>query len=511
MEIAFRVDASSKIGTGHVMRCLTLAKALDKNNVKISFICREANGSMHDYIRKEGFLVTTLPEDKNQFNIEAYDPPHAHWLGTSWKKDAEETIDILNSKIDFLIVDHYAIDYRWHEALREKAKYLMVIDDLADRKLSCDILLDQTHGRNKDDYEYLVPNNCKLLLGSDYALLRDEFFAMRLKAIKKRDEYSQLNRILISVGGMDPYNYTQKILKALEEVKWNKDPIIDVVVGNNKDQLNEIHHISNNHKLAINVIQDSKNMSELMVCADLAIGAGGSSSWERCCLGLPSLLIKVADNQEKVISELERACSARRIKDIKQDIIKECHDLSNDISAMLDMSRNAFNLVSGQGTKLVTSIINCAIARDGGSVTIRNANKNDADIMYEWQTNTNTRKFFKNKEIPTYKEHIEWMEKTLSELATFLYIIDYENQPAAVLRLNHNQGNPDFYLVSIYLSPDYYRRGIGEIALNYANTFFINSELRAEISEENIASINLFTKCGYTKNEEYGFYIRNSH
>ena len=229
MRVVFRVDASLQIGTGHVRRCLTLAQALKENGSTVDFICRKHVGNLINKIRSTGFNVFEfdLPV-ANKVDNKLF---HSPWLGTTQQQDAKDCIGTLQSaKADWLIVDHYGIDEDWQKYLKGNYQQLMVIDDLADRKHQCDILLDQTFGRKKLDYINLTPKDCKHLLGSKYALLRSEFAKLR-KFSAKRRRNSEFKKILITMGGVDTDNNTEQVLDKLEECHLSSDIEVTVVMG----------------------------------------------------------------------------------------------------------------------------------------------------------------------------------------------------------------------------------------------------------------------------------------
>ncbi|MGD9710315.1 MAG: UDP-2,4-diacetamido-2,4,6-trideoxy-beta-L-altropyranose hydrolase, partial [Halothiobacillaceae bacterium] len=236
MSVAFRVDASLDIGTGHVMRCLTLADALAAGGAECRFICREHPGHLIEHIRGKGYRVDALPVGASLLAINGEgrpteSPPHAHWLGCRWETDAAETRAILcQDKPDWLVVDHYALDARWEKALKGSYKKLMVIDDLADRPHACDLLLDQNLGREPGDYEALVSAHCRRLIGPQYALLRPEFAALREYSLQRRRR-PEPRRLLITMGGMDQPNATGKVLEALKTCPLPSDCQITVVMG----------------------------------------------------------------------------------------------------------------------------------------------------------------------------------------------------------------------------------------------------------------------------------------
>jgi UDP-2,4-diacetamido-2,4,6-trideoxy-beta-L-altropyranose hydrolase len=199
MRVAIRTDASSDIGTGHVMRCLALAEELKDKTAEVLFICREMPGHLADYIKEKGFLVSLLQSSENReiliTDIGAL--PHANWLGTTWEQDTQETYQILNKKPfwDWLIVDHYALDVRWDKSQRSFVNNIMVIDDLADRQHDCDILLDQNLYEGMElRYQELVPGTCKQLIGPKYALLRREFRKTRLRRRERDGSVARFSR-----------------------------------------------------------------------------------------------------------------------------------------------------------------------------------------------------------------------------------------------------------------------------------------------------------------------------
>jgi UDP-2,4-diacetamido-2,4,6-trideoxy-beta-L-altropyranose hydrolase len=247
---------------------------------------------------------------------------------------------------DLLVVDSYALGQHWHQKLRAHTKKILVIDDLADRQFDCDILLNQNLGVEEKVYEGRVPRDCKLLLGCNYALLRPEFSETRIEALEKRLYNTEIENILVSLGGSDIDNVTYDILQQLDS-KFN----IVVVLGKTSPNIKMIKAYAKNKN--IEVIVDANNMSELMLNADIAIGAGGSTSWERCCLGLPTLLCVLADNQRGAAERLEDQGAVIIIKNLKTDLqlIIENSDHQNI------MSNNAKSICDGLGCKRVVSYV----------------------------------------------------------------------------------------------------------------------------------------------------------
>jgi UDP-2,4-diacetamido-2,4,6-trideoxy-beta-L-altropyranose hydrolase len=346
MKVVFRVDASIHIGTGHVMRCLTLAQALRGSHIHSEFICYKHNGNLIDKIRLNGFNVHELSGSMERYDDKSH---YSYWLGATQQKDAEDCIRILKKiKVDWLVVDHYGIDESWQQELKPYHKKLMVVDDLANRKHQCDILLDQTFGRKQKDYERFVPKSCKLLLGSRYALLRAEFSKWREYSIKRRND-PYFKKLLINMGGVDINNFTEKILKELENCTFLSDVDIIVIMGQLAPNLESVKKTAEALRYKVEVKVDADNMAEIMANSDLAIGASGSTTWERCCLGLPTIQLVIARNQYMIAKILAEKNIIKTIKNIK----KLPNTMSNAIIHMEELSNASREVSDGMGSKRV--------------------------------------------------------------------------------------------------------------------------------------------------------------
>jgi UDP-2,4-diacetamido-2,4,6-trideoxy-beta-L-altropyranose hydrolase len=344
--VFIRTDASLQIGSGHVMRCLTLAEALQDAGGTIAFITRNHLGNLNDYIKSKGFNVYSLP-NLNESNMQQGLCGYEKWLGVKQEQDAKETIQALSGvHPDWLIVDHYALNEDWETHLRKNTSKLMVIDDLSNRQFDCDILLNQNLGSKKNDYQNKVPKNCQLLLGCDYALLRPEFAKLRKKALEKRKNTKKIKNILVSMGGIDNQNITYEILQQLND-KFN----IVVVLGGSSPWNEMIIDFSKDKN--IDVFINTNNMAELMLNADLAIGAGGSTSWERCCMGLPTLLFITADNQIDIAKNLEKRGAIKIVNSLKKDLAV----VVNDFSLWRELFENSKNLCDGLGPRKVIDYV----------------------------------------------------------------------------------------------------------------------------------------------------------
>ena len=279
MNICIRVDASEEIGSGHVSRCLTLADMLHKHNVQIFFACRKEKGHLIQLIEEKGYtvfeLISSLPFDEE---CDA--------------KCLVETIGVKQIRLDWVIVDHYQLTETWESQIRELLNArIFVIDDLANRKHDCDLLLDQNfYPMFESRYKGLVPERCMQLLGPEFLLLREEFY----EALGMEKDTSENQRVLVFFGGSDPTGETVKALRAFQEIQ-NERLSLDVVVGLSNPQRMKIEQLCDEtgarYHCQINYL------AALMRQADWSLGAGGGTMWERCFLGLPSIVTIVADNQ----------------------------------------------------------------------------------------------------------------------------------------------------------------------------------------------------------------------
>lgn len=309
MKVAFRADASLDIGTGHVMRCLTLADGLAARGADCQFICRTHEGNLVEFIRSKGYTTHALPAGVT-LPRSCTDLAHAPWLGATQAEDAEACAPILTAqRPDWLIVDHYSLDARWERALAPHYRKLMVIDDLADRPHACDLLLDQTFGREAADYRPLVPAYSRLLCGSQYALLRPEFAALRPYSLRRRARPA-LRELLITMGGVDKDNATRQVLQALRSCPLPADCRVTVVMGATAPWLDDIREQAHDMPWPTRVLVGVSDMAQLMADSDLAIGAAGATSWERCCLGVPTIMLVLAENQRKIAQALCEAGAA---------------------------------------------------------------------------------------------------------------------------------------------------------------------------------------------------------
>jgi len=352
MKIAFRVDASLEIGTGHVMRCLTLADELCKCGATCFFICRQHPGNLAELIQERGFEVFLLGDAGQCFSHLSNSIAHASWLGCKWQEDAEQTICCLEHiQPDWLITDHYALDVKWEQKLRPYCNKFMVIDDLADRVHECDLLLDQNLVPEMEDrYLGKIPEDCLKLLGPKYALLQP-IYAEIHERLPHRN--GTVGRILVSFGGVDTYNLAGRVLSAFIQLDQTEIDV-DVVIPSNSlflESTNELVRDCNN----IHIYSDLPTLSSLMKKADLAIGASGATSWERCCLGVPAMVYSIANNQDAIARGLSDAGACDylgKLQDevnIEKTIRSKLSEWLADCKGLQSMSEIARSITDGLG------------------------------------------------------------------------------------------------------------------------------------------------------------------
>jgi len=357
MFLTFRVDASSQIGTGHTMRCLTLADALREQGAVSQFVCREHKGNLLDHIRARGYELHALPK-LNASGLFGFDLAHASWLGIHWQTDAEQTRQALGGEVpDWLIVDHYALDHRWESALRSSCRRIMAIDDLADRRHDCDLLLDQNYGSSAERYRGLLPADCTQCHGPQYALLKPVYAKRRAQQPARN---GQVRRVLIFFGGgAVAEDLTRLVVQEFQASELTHIEL-DIVFGAayaHQSSLEELVEQRGN----VTIHRQIPDLADLMAKADLAIGAGGATTWERCCIGLPTIVISIAENQRPACEAL----SADKLIDYLGHIDQVTSELVRDrvlffvknSDLLLELSEKGMKLVDGNGIECVVDKI----------------------------------------------------------------------------------------------------------------------------------------------------------
>lgn len=330
-----RADASKALGGGHIFRCLTLADALAANGWRCTFFCKAGTRE----------AVPALGRSRHTI-FDLRGPDESDFLRALQFGGA-----------DLLVVDHYGLDATIEAACRPWVRRILVLDDSLGRGHDCDILLDQNLGAAPSGYHGHVPSRCRLLLGPDFALLRPQFSKARDEALARRFAKRPAERLLISLGSADPGKLTSRVVAATAGLQLQ----IDVVFGSANEQEPVIHEIVSRLDLSVRVHSDVTDMAALMSAADFAVGAGGSTSWERCCLGLPTLMVVLAENQRNIAASLDRAGAALNLGNSEsltdQKLTAALQILYHDERGRSAMAERAAAICKGDGTGRVMEVL----------------------------------------------------------------------------------------------------------------------------------------------------------
>ncbi|MFN2448652.1 MAG: UDP-2,4-diacetamido-2,4,6-trideoxy-beta-L-altropyranose hydrolase [Candidatus Baltobacteraceae bacterium] len=322
MRAVIRADAAQQLGSGHVIRTLVLARALAARGATVTYAMREGDGDMREFVRAAGFRV-----------------------------DPAEPPDTASAPVDLLVVDCYALGARYERSMRPYAKTIAVIDDLADRAHDCDVLIDQNvPGSGAGRYAGLVPAHARCLLGPRYALLREEFRpywpGVRVRA--------SLERILVAMGGFDAQNQTMKVLRAIGALR--AAPAVDVVLPQDAPHAAQVRALCQERRYTYR--GRAGNIATLMESADLCIGAAGMTTWERCAMGLPSIVITLAQNQFAGATFARECGAIQLLGDFsvvdEVAITRTMTRLQGDAAALSAMSSAARAVVGAGGGEFTT-------------------------------------------------------------------------------------------------------------------------------------------------------------
>lgn len=503
MKVVFRTDASLDIGIGHVMRCLTLAEAMRTQGENCHFICREHPGHLLDNIRNRGFAVSALHKCKPDAHPldETGEPlAHANWLGCDWGADARQTGEILSTlKPDWLVVDHYALDSRWESALRAHYGRLLVIDDLADRPHACDLLLDQNLGRAAADYVNLVPEHCTVLAGPRFALLRPEFAALREYSLQRR-RLAALSHLLITMGGVDQQNATGQVLEALKSCPLPADCKVTVVMGSKAPWLAQVREIAATMPWPTEVRVDIADMAQVMADSDLAIGAAGSTSWERCCLGVPTLLVPIAENQKSgalALSASGAVISFQGMREVESRLVEELTLLESGqrLKLMVDA---AASICDGRGCDRMVSVLRYL---SGERLMLRRADKSDAKLLYQWANDPVTRGNAFNTEPIDWRTHQSWFRNKLENTEGCLIIIASLSTAMPCGQVRFERDEDGSWVIDYSLAPEFRGMRLGRPLLANALRFLAevvaNATVVGKVKAGNTPSRRIFESLGF--------------
>lgn len=491
MRVAFRVDGSERIGTGHVVRCQTLARALKERGATILFVARHMPASMRDGLEKDGCAVVLLPPVETP--TKAAGTSYKSWLGVTEEVDAAQTLEILNAyRPDTVVVDHYALGHAWERAIRAIAVQIVTIDDIA-RVHACDVLLDQNLARAAEQrYEGRLPAGCKLLLGPRYALLQPAYTSVADDSVRT----GPVKRIAVFFGGADSGNMTATTLEALSDPQFNAIPV-DVVIGATNPNADAVRALAASRPATV-VHGARPSLADLFAGADLAIGAGGTTAWERCCCGVPSIVVSIADNQVPGSTALAEAGIVRYLGDqasVDRDALRVCiADTIADESARVEMSQRGRLLVDGRGAQRVAEII---APTPVTHLALRRAGTQDRGFLYSLANDVMVRaQSFNTAEIP-WENHVAWFGAKVSDPNTFLYILTAQGLAVGMIRFDIRGpvATLSYALDAVGRGRKWatvlVERGLQSLAAQWAG------DVHAAVKAENIASRLVFEKLAF--------------
>ena len=505
LNIVFRVDASSQIGIGHFMRCLTLADTLKVQGAQICFICRRLPEYLQSLLLDRGYDFVALECSKSETCVvEQVDFP---WLGVSQENDARDSIFAISDRTwDWLIIDHYALDSRWEKMLRPYAESIMVIDDLANRYHDCDVLLDQNYSKEGlGRYSGLVPDVCRLLCGPNYALLRPEYIEYR-KELRIRD--GKIRKILVFFGGSDPQNMTGMALEALNHPNL-KHLKIDVVIGSSNPHFKSIEQQAR-HRSLVTLHAPRPHLADLMANADLALGAGGATTWERMCLGLPAVVVSMADNQlpgTEALATAQLTYYLGQSSELTHESISTAViELTAKAKELAEVSFQNQLVVDGLGALRVREVM---LPTCEDELKIRNAREDDIITYYNWANDPEVRKNAIQTQLILWKEHQSWFKQKLKNPNSYLYILEAGGLSVGQIRFDMAKGE-----ATISYSLDVLARGRrwGKKLVALGLSKMKENEpitLLAKVKASNQASYLVFLGLGFTmsKNEDESEYL----
>lgn len=473
--LIIRADASITIGTGHVMRCLSLAQAWQDSGGRPIFVTTTESPALEERLRSEGihpFVISAKP-------------------GTT--DDAIQTAHLAKKVgADWVILDGYYFDSSYQYKVKGAGHRLMVIDDMA--YLShyyADIVLNQNMHAMSLKYSY--EPYTKLLLGTRYVLLRKEFlkwqrWIRRIPAIA--------SKVLVTLGGGDSENVTMKVIQAFKEV--NVDGIeVTIVIGPTNPHLETIKKELSHVSFAYRLLPSVRDMAELMAWADLAVSAGGSTCWEMAFMGLPSLLLILADNQRPIAQRLHSARIATNLgwhQDVSTiEIVENIDRLAKATEIRTDMVREGQNLVDGDGTaRLLMSL-------RGESFRLRKVRQGDCELIWEWANDPETRALSFSSEVISWEQHVQWFESKLND-PRCIYFIAVDDKEGPIGQVRYDIVDREA-VISVSIAVSLRGKGYGSTAIRLASQRFLkNSDvelIRAYIKPENASSKRAFLKAGF--------------
>jgi len=473
MKFVFRADATETLGSGHIMRCMSLAHVLRQRGAEIVFVALDIPEHLAALLSSAGHEVERLPAD----------------VRGDEDSDAQATLACTRGAMAY-VLDHYALGPQWERQVKAHAPVL-ALDDLG-RPHESNWVLDQNfYAQPQARYAGQLTPETSPLLGPAYALLRPEFEAGQRRAAV-RDQ--GIRNILVSLGGMDADQITGKALRAIE-LSLPLDVQVAVIVGASYPALDWIQNWCS-HRGNASVHVQVHDMDKYLLAADLAIGAGGSSTWERCACGLPTVTLCLADNQREVIREgiaagflwgFDSVPAVEELADVLRVLYRAPGQLAH-------MSRHALSITDARGAKRVADVLMLR------SVQVRTATLDDARKIYDWRSDPGVQGVSRTSAAFSFEDHCDWLKRTLANPNRILLIGQHEQADIGVVRFDVESDRAE---VSIFLAPHLAGAGLGGAMLQAAEAHLRTvrpdvQRLDAWVNEGNQSSLNMFNRLGYS-------------
>jgi len=476
--LIIRADADTHMGTGHVMRCIALAQAWQDSGGQVFFITACESDGLLQRLSNEGFQVVTLGQSY---------PDPADWEATS---------QVLGAHPDaWVVLDGYHFDEAYQKQVKKAGHRLLVIDDMAHLEHYCaDIVLNQN--LHAEQLNYSCEPYTQLLLGTQYAVLRREFLKWRNW---KREIPEVARKVLVTLGGGDPDNVTFKVIRAINRLEL-EDLEVKVVIGPSNPHMASLKEAVHHSPFTIHLLASVENMAELMAWADVAISGGGSTCWEMAFMGLPNLVVVLADNQWPVAEQLDTAGAAVNLGWFENlsssQIVQTLARLLKSSDRWAEMAQRGRGVVDGEGNARILTRLR------GQGLRLRQVREEDLELLWEWANDREVRTAAFSPEPIPWEEHVQWFRRKLREPTCFLFIaLDDQNTPIGQVRFEIDEGEDANIDVSIDRSKR--RSGHGALLISKAveEVFRVApvETVHAFIKPHNEGSIRAFEKAGFRK------------
>ncbi|MDG4717675.1 MULTISPECIES: UDP-2,4-diacetamido-2,4,6-trideoxy-beta-L-altropyranose hydrolase [Thalassospira] len=474
MIVDFRFDASHQIGGGHAYRSVALSRWLRARGHSCRFILNREAINVLPFLRTEGVDLFVVSDDQSI--------------------EIEQIVSMAPS--DIFVIDHYGKDESFERAVKRDGTLLVSVDDIPGRKHNVDLLIDPTYGREVRDYCSLIHADCKVLCGSQFAVLRKEFSQLRSR--RRRAVVCRLKRMLILAGSLDPNRLIPWFLNAVETSFPSCS--VDIVVGGACQHLDEVRLSAEKSPCSVSLHVDAENVAELMSSADLVLGAAGSSVWEICSIGGASIVKVIASNQVDIAKVLQENQAAYVLSDDpengKSELESILRKLSENPGHLERIRLNAAKMCDGLGgERLVAFFETVMLERSENKVTIRPIREEDVEIVYNWQIEPGMRSYFRNPKSPTWREHVKWFDLRLKSYPDMTYIAELNNVPAGLIHLYPLEDN--VFEVSILVSRQMQGKRVASEGLSQLLDIHAENTLTAVVSAKNVASLRLFKSKGF--------------